>query len=89
MVDPTQSPGLPKQQLQVNARHPIIRRIFEVRRGGDEVLAREAVLQIFDNALMQAGLIDDGRAMVPRINKILERALGTKESSSQENEKIN
>jgi len=86
MVDPTQSPGLAKQQLQVNTRHPIIRRIYEVRRGGDEVLAREAVLQIFDNALLQAGLVEDGRSMVPRINKILEKALG---GGSSENEKIN
>jgi len=41
----------------------------------DEDLAREGLEQIFDNALIQAGLVDDSRSMVPRINKILERAL--------------
>jgi len=73
-VDPKHAPELPKQQVQVNSRHPIIKKINEVR-DVDDVLAREAIEQVFDNALIQAGLVDDSRAMVPRINKILERAL--------------
>jgi len=32
-------------------------------------------LQIFDNALISAGLLDDTRSMIPRINKIMEDAL--------------
>jgi len=75
-VDPKHAPELPKQQVQVNSKHVIIRRINEARRV-DDVLAREAIAQVFDNALIQAGLVEDGREMVPRINKILERALGS------------
>jgi len=75
VVDPRNAPELPKQQLQVNTRHPIILRLNDARKNNPD-LARDVAFQIFDNALIQAGLVDDGRAMVPRINKILERALG-------------
>jgi len=75
VVDPRNAPELPKQQLQVNTRHPIILRLNDTRKS-NPALAKDVALQIFDNALIQAGLVDDGRAMVPRINKILERALG-------------
>jgi len=75
VVDPRNAPELPKQQLQINSRHPIIMKLNEARKSQPE-LARDVAFQIFDNALIQAGLVDDGRSMVPRINKILERALG-------------
>jgi HSP90 family molecular chaperone len=73
-IDPKNTPELPKQQVQVNPAHPIISQINQIRKVDDN-LAKEALLQLFDNALIQAGLIDDSRSMVPRINKILERAL--------------
>jgi len=75
-IDPKNTPELPKQQIQVNSSHPIIKQINYIR-NVDQELAREALLQLFDNALIQAGLVDDSRTMVPRINKILERALGS------------
>lgn len=75
VVDPRHAPELPKQQLQVNSRHPIIVRLNAIRKSQAD-LARDVAFQMFDNALIQAGLVDDGRSMVPRINKILERALG-------------
>jgi HSP90 family molecular chaperone len=74
-VDPKNAPELPKQQVQVNTKHPLILRINELRTS-DDALAKDAIEQVFDNALIQAGLIDDSREMVPRINKLLERALG-------------
>jgi len=74
-VDPKHATELPKQQVQINAKHQLIIKIFETR-NKDEWLAREAIEQVFDNALIQAGLVEDSRSMVPRINKILERALG-------------
>jgi len=75
-IDPKNTPELPKQQIQVNSSHPIIKQINNIR-NVDQELAREALLQLYDNALIQAGLVDDNRTMVPRINKILERALGS------------
>eukprot|EP01127_Copromyxa_protea_P002733 TRINITY_DN12697_c0_g1_i1.p1 TRINITY_DN12697_c0_g1~~TRINITY_DN12697_c0_g1_i1.p1 ORF type:complete len:742 (+),score=248.43 TRINITY_DN12697_c0_g1_i1:126-2228(+) len=73
-VDPKNAPELPKQQVQVNSKHPLILSIEKLRKTNPGV-AKDAIEQIFDNALIQAGLIDDGRAMVPRINKILQTAL--------------
>ena len=37
------------------------------------VWARQVAEQVFDNALVAAGLLDDGRSMLPRIHKLLER----------------
>jgi len=73
-IDPRHAPELPKQQIQINTAHPIIRYINQIRET-DETLAKDAIEQLFDNALIQAGLVDDNRMMVPRINKIIERAL--------------
>eukprot|EP01129_Flabellula_baltica_P014684 TRINITY_DN7100_c0_g1_i1.p1 TRINITY_DN7100_c0_g1~~TRINITY_DN7100_c0_g1_i1.p1 ORF type:complete len:754 (-),score=215.16 TRINITY_DN7100_c0_g1_i1:19-2280(-) len=68
---------IPKQQVKINTAHPIIQRL-EVLRNENPELSQAVAEQIFDNALMQAGLLDDGRAMVPRLNKILEKALENK-----------
>jgi len=87
MVDPKHAPEIPKQQVQVNGRHPLIRKINEVR-NVDDALAREAIEQVFDNALIQAGLVEDGRGMVPRINKFLERALGSTSGGSSKIEVV-
>jgi hypothetical protein len=39
--------------------------------------APPATLQVFDNALVTAGLLDDSQAMVPRLNKLMEKVLAT------------
>jgi len=82
-VDPQNTPELPKQQIQINGKHPLIINI-NVLREVDPGLAKDAIEQIFDNALIQAGLVDDGRSMVPRINKILQRALDNARATSGE-----
>jgi len=80
-VDPKNAPKLPKQQVQVNAKHSLILSINKLR-STEEYLAKEALDQIFDNALIQAGLIEDSRSMVPRINKLLQRALDNAAAAS-------
>eukprot|EP01126_Amoeba_proteus_P035648 TRINITY_DN35_c0_g2_i5.p1 TRINITY_DN35_c0_g2~~TRINITY_DN35_c0_g2_i5.p1 ORF type:complete len:624 (-),score=146.15 TRINITY_DN35_c0_g2_i5:108-1979(-) len=77
-IDPKNAPTLPKQQVQVNTRHPIIVNIYRLHKVNPSV-AKDALEQVFDNALVQAGLFDDSRLMVPRINKLLELVL-SKES---------
>lgn len=77
MVDPTRAPTQPKVQLQINASHPVILRLNQVRET-DSLLARDVAEQIMDNAMIQAGLLDDNRSMVPRLTKILDRALQNK-----------
>jgi len=73
-LDPKNAPTLPKQQVQLNTKHPLILAINKLRFHNEE-MAKDSIEQIFNNALIQAGLVDDGRSMVPRINKILQTAL--------------
>jgi HSP90 family molecular chaperone len=51
-VDPQNTPELPKQQVQINGRHPLIVNINAMRTV-DESLAKDAIEQLFDNALIQ------------------------------------
>lgn len=74
MVDPSRAPTQPKVQLQINPTHPVILRLNQVREV-DAQLARDVAEQIMDNAMIQAGLLDDNRSMVPRLTKLLDRAL--------------
>jgi molecular chaperone HtpG len=68
--EPLQEMG--SKNLEINPRHPLIRQL-SLLRGTDELFAREVIEQIFDNALIQAGLMVDPRKMVERSYKILER----------------
>jgi len=65
---------LPKQNLEVNPAHPIITSLDAARKMDPE-LARLVAEQVFDNALVAAGLMDDARAMLPRLNTLLTRTL--------------
>jgi TNF receptor-associated protein 1 len=72
-VDPSRAPKLPKQRLEINAAHPIITRLNALRRR-EPSFAKAVAEQVFDNALIAAGLMDDPRAMLARLNTILEAA---------------
>ena len=61
------------KSLEINTGHPLIKQLSMLR-GIDEEFAKNVVQQIFDNALIQAGLMIDPRKMVERSYKILERA---------------
>ena len=65
--------SLGKQVLDVNVHHPIMlglhARIGD--EGADAELLKEVVHQVFDNALVGAGVLDDSRSMLPRMNKLL------------------
>ena len=66
--------------LELNPRHPIVRGIETARGSDDEATRRVAKLaaeQVFDNARVAAGALDDPREMVARIHDILEVALAT------------
>lgn len=60
--------------LEINVSHPIIKGLSRLSENNDP-LASMAAEQIFDNALIAAGLIVDPRGSVERMNKILERAV--------------
>ena len=61
------------KNLEINSSHPLIKQL-SLLRGTDEGFAKNVIEQIFDNALIQAGLMVDPRKMVERSYEILERA---------------
>ena len=74
MVDTTEGgrAGIPlqKQIVEVNMKHPIIVGIHKIREK-EPTLALVLAEQVFDNCLIAAGLMDDGRSMLPRLNDLL------------------
>ena len=60
--------------LEINPRHTVIVRLDAMRRT-DEALAATVAEQVVDNARVAAGLLDDPRTMLGRLNTLLERVL--------------
>ncbi|KAL7522101.1 hypothetical protein ACHAWX_006783 [Stephanocyclus meneghinianus] len=61
---------LPKQTVEINPNHEIIAGLYHLK-DSDPTLAQVLAEQIFDNCLTAAGLLDDGRSMLPRLNDLL------------------
>ena len=61
---------LPKQHVEINPSHPVIVGIHDVMTK-EPMLARVLAEQVYDNCLIAAGLLDDTRGMLPRLNDIL------------------
>merc|ERR1719382_1054672 len=74
MMEAGRAPSLAPQKLEVNGRHPIIRSLAVVRQT-QPALAKMVAKQVFSNALITAGLLDDPRTIVPNLNSILAEAL--------------
>jgi molecular chaperone HtpG len=76
-------PGGPetKPDLEINPDHGMMVQL-EKARHEDAELAGQIAEQVFDNALVAAGLMEDPRAMVGRINALLEKLLA-KEAKSE------
>ncbi|HEX4350500.1 MAG TPA: molecular chaperone HtpG [Verrucomicrobiae bacterium] len=66
-----------KHDFEINPAHPIMARLDAMRQK-DAALAGSVAEQILDNARVAAGLLEDPRAMLTRLNTLLERVL-TKE----------
>ena len=68
---------LPPQTLEINPTHPIIQGINKARLGGEDEQKRGAVVaqQVFDNALIAAGLMEEPRDMVDRLHELCLLAL--------------
>lgn len=64
-----------KKNLEINTANPLIKKLAELQKM-DESFAAEVAAQIYDNAMIQAGLVVDPLAMVERNYKILNRAAG-------------
>jgi molecular chaperone HtpG len=66
------------QDLEINPAHPLVLRLEAIRQK-DGSLAASVAEQILDNARVAAGVLEDPRAMLTRLNQLLERVL-TKEA---------
>lgn len=80
MVDQSSSGGgqqLPPQVLEINPSHPIIRSLSAAaqQEGDASLVAMMVAEQVYDNSLIAAGIIDDARTMLPRLNQILAQSL--------------
>ena len=67
--------ALAKQDLEINPAHPIMVRL-DAMRLKDNALAASVAEQVLDNARVAAGLLEDPRAMLNRLNQLLEKVLG-------------
>lgn len=60
--------------LEINAGHDLIKKMHALK-DSDSELARLLLEQIYDNAMIAAGLNDDPRPMISRLNELLTKAL--------------
>lgn len=64
-----------KVELEINPRHPLVRSLARVMEANPE-LAKLVSSQLLDNALISAGLLEDARDTVRRMNQLMEKAMG-------------
>jgi len=68
----------PKRVMEINRRHPIVRRLAEmVAANADDALVAACIDQLYESALLIEGLHPDPASMLPRIQQIMEAAVGT------------
>ena len=63
--------------MEINPNHPVIVKLDGLRES-EEDLAAQITEQLHDNALIMAGLMEDPRTMVTRLNTLLDKMLESK-----------
>ena len=66
--------GATKKKLEINPKNALIKRLAALQKE-DETFAADIAMQVYDNAMIQAGLPIDPLVMVERNYKILQRAV--------------
>ena len=64
----------PLQKMEINPSHPIITALNDTR-NSDPKLAKIVAEQMHDNAMVAAGIMEDPRVMLERLNNLLEVAM--------------
>eukprot|EP01134_Creolimax_fragrantissima_P005894 CFRG5894T1 len=77
MIDSNRNNALPPQTLEINPHHELLAKLDAVRVDKPELAGRVAH-QILENALISAGLSEDPRTMLDRINTLMIDALDNK-----------
>jgi len=62
------------QKMEINPQHPMILKLYTLLTE-NEKLARVVAEQVYNNAMISAGLVDDARAVVGNINDLMEYTL--------------
>ncbi|XP_002734835.2 heat shock protein 75 kDa, mitochondrial-like [Saccoglossus kowalevskii] len=60
--------------LEINTSHPIMKKLYELKTS-DPPLARLVAEQVYDNSMMAAGLMEDPRTMLNRLNEMMTKSL--------------
>lgn len=76
-MNPDDAPPPAKVRLEINPRHDLVKQL-DAARESDPELAKLVAAQLFDNALLAAGLLDDKKSLITRGYQIMNRALGVK-----------
>jgi TNF receptor-associated protein 1 len=63
-----------KHDLEINPNHPMMVGLDGFRKTNAEI-AKQVAEQIYDNALIAAGLLEDPQAMLKRMNALLEQVV--------------
>jgi HSP90 family molecular chaperone len=64
----------PKQKMEINPGHPIIQHLNKTR-NSDPELAKLVAEQLYDNATVAAGIMEDPRVMLKNLNAILLKSM--------------
>ncbi|MCL2340327.1 MAG: molecular chaperone HtpG [Proteobacteria bacterium] len=70
-----------KKDMEINGASPLIKKLASLRES-DAEFAKDVVEQLYDNAMIQAGLLVDPMAMVRRNYRILDRAASERPASA-------
>jgi TNF receptor-associated protein 1 len=65
-----------KVEIEINPRHGLMKKLSETKDANPE-LAKLVALQLLDNSLIAAGLLEDARDTVSRMNALMEKAMGS------------
>lgn len=74
-MNPDDTPPPAKVRLEINPRHELIKKL-DAAREGNEALAQLVTQQLFENALLAAGLLDDQKSLISRGYELMDKAMG-------------
>ena len=72
-------------RVDINPQHPVILELYQAYKSKSDI-AEMLANQLLDNAKIAAGVLDDARPMVGRLNTLIEHLLKKKQSSPQSQE---
>jgi len=69
-------------QFEINPSHPLIKKIAELKQNNPQ-LAMALTEQLFGNAMVSAGLVEDPRSMLSNINNLIEMLLDVNKETKE------